>query len=61
MGMDHIAEIICVYCGQVMGRKTVNAPDSFDPPESVATHGICGDCFLKLHPQIAGPERETRD
>jgi ribosomal protein L32 len=61
MGTDHIAEVVCVYCGKVIGKKTVNVPESFNPGERIATHGICDDCILKLHSQLPETEEETEE
>ncbi len=57
MGEDHIAEVVCLYCGKVTGKKVVSVPESFDPNVKLITHGICGDCLLKLYSQL--PETKT--
>jgi hypothetical protein len=52
MGADRMALVVCMYCGAVLGEKTVSVPDSFDQSKKPVTHGICASCLSERHPDM---------
>ncbi len=61
MGTDQIAEVVCLYCGKVMGKKAVSVPETFSPVGILATHGICDDCISMADSGLPGTEEEVKE
>jgi len=46
---------VCSYCGESVGT----IPTPIEPKPGLDTsHGVCGDCLLKYHPEAATKKLE---